>query len=677
MQYTENYKLKKPDADEAYTVEDFNENADKIDEALVENKVTADEAKEYSEISKSYAVGGNTLKIHEGLSAIKGYLETLAYGDGKFVMLYYTDLYSSTDFVTWEKCLENVSPSYGYPKVTDITYGKGKFVFANKGSYPSNSYSSDLSSTVTAYGGVYDTYSAIFANDIFVGVGNGLEYSLDGESWSIGTLGDTVNYGSKGLTDITYGDGKFVAVGDVDCNSCYSTDGKTWTAGNAIDDDIILSGVTCGNGIFVAVGYDSESPNNGHIYYSTDGVSWVDSGIAFDSALYKIAYGEGRFVTVTSTGEVYSSTDGVSWSRITSYNDGGSFDEIVYINDTFLIQSTNAIYCLETCESAKQYCEQSQEILEKIRALIGAGMTVNAPINEIEFWSTGGVLSGVPGIINDIAYGDGMFVAVGDVADNGSAIYCSADAKYWSWKSGTANINAIAYGDGKFVAATDTGIIYTDDFCHSWKNGGTISGSVGDIAYGKGKFVATVGDTCIYYSEDCITWIEVNVDAYLTTVAYGDGVFVAGAQGGIVYYSEDGINWTKGVTVANIDSTDILVDMTFGNHMFVASSGNGNLYYIYSGITSGIADGVNVQLNNIAYGRDMFVGIGSDNVVYYSYDGINWVAGININENINGIAYGEGVFVVVGDECIYYSVFKKESKNLEDVIYELFRLAQK
>ena len=37
MQETEEYKLKKPDADDFFDIEDFNENTDKIEQALKEN----------------------------------------------------------------------------------------------------------------------------------------------------------------------------------------------------------------------------------------------------------------------------------------------------------------------------------------------------------------------------------------------------------------------------------------------------------------------------------------------------------------------------------------------------------------------------------------------------------------------------------------------------------------
>lgn len=42
MQETEKYKLKKPDAEDFFNIEDFNENTDKIEQALKENAENLD-----------------------------------------------------------------------------------------------------------------------------------------------------------------------------------------------------------------------------------------------------------------------------------------------------------------------------------------------------------------------------------------------------------------------------------------------------------------------------------------------------------------------------------------------------------------------------------------------------------------------------------------------------------
>ena len=68
-------------------------------------------------------------------------------------------------------------------------------------------------------------------------------------------------------------------------------------------------GVTYGNGLFVAVGY------NGTILTSPDGVSWTAGTSATNQTIDGITYGNGLFVAIGYT--ILTSPDGMSWtSRI-------------------------------------------------------------------------------------------------------------------------------------------------------------------------------------------------------------------------------------------------------------------------------------------------------------------------------------------------------------------------
>jgi len=61
--------------------------------------------------------------------------------------------------------------------------------------------------------------------------------------------------------------------------------------------------------------------NNGKMAYSTDGVSWTAvANNTFDTSnsdIYKIAYGNNRFVAVGTKGKIAYSSDGVSWTAVT------------------------------------------------------------------------------------------------------------------------------------------------------------------------------------------------------------------------------------------------------------------------------------------------------------------------------------------------------------------------
>jgi hypothetical protein len=135
---------------------------------------------------------------------------------------------------------------------------------------------------------------------------------------------------------ITFGNGKFVVVGYAFNGAAHtaviltSTDGSTWTAAN-VNAQAGLRGVTWGGGKFVAVG------NYGAILTSPDGSNWAvqNSGIT-DKHFNHVGYGGGFYVIAGTTGTILSSSDGSAWtsrpSGTTKHLWGVAFD-----NNTFLV----------------------------------------------------------------------------------------------------------------------------------------------------------------------------------------------------------------------------------------------------------------------------------------------------------------------------------------------------
>ncbi|MEW6160762.1 MAG: hypothetical protein AB1813_25315 [Verrucomicrobiota bacterium] len=176
----------------------------------------------------------------------------------------------------------------------------------------------------------------------------------------------------RGLSDIGYGNGRFVAVGENNRSAnrpgiVSSTDGLKWTPVDLVlENALFLQAICFGNGRFIAVGvgFDAEGmtpamisssdgmnwnyrqlefPNNGlddvtygqdrfvavggggaffdfssttsTIVTSTDGINWTSQESGATSWLKNVAYGNGRFVATGSHGALLSSTDGVKWRR--------------------------------------------------------------------------------------------------------------------------------------------------------------------------------------------------------------------------------------------------------------------------------------------------------------------------------------------------------------------------
>ncbi|NDC78137.1 MAG: hypothetical protein EBZ67_09745 [Chitinophagia bacterium] len=138
--------------------------------------------------------------------------------------------------------------------------------------------------------------------------------SPDGVTWTART-----SAADNRWTDITYGNGLFVAVaisgtGD---RVMTSPDGITWTA-QASAADIAWNSVTYGNGLFVAVGCGNGTSNL--VMTSPDGITWTLRTPAANRCWTSITYGYGQFVAISpgsvldSTNLVMTSPDGVTWT---------------------------------------------------------------------------------------------------------------------------------------------------------------------------------------------------------------------------------------------------------------------------------------------------------------------------------------------------------------------------
>ena len=257
----------------------------------------------------------------------------------------------STDGVTWT----TTSGAFDNAFLTGVTWNGTRFVAVGGRSSGSSASSLTTSGMVlhstdgvtwTAASGALD---GAFLNGVtwngtrFVAVGGTwswspsestfdaapvVVHSTDGFTWTAASGAGALDDASY-LRGVTWGGGRFVAVGQSDASSratiVHSTDGVTWTAASgadALDHASDLRGVTWGGGRFVAVGTGSgiidtntgeESPPGAMILHSTDGATWtaVSSARALAGSLRGVTWGGGRFVAVGQ------GTDG-GWKILTS-----------------------------------------------------------------------------------------------------------------------------------------------------------------------------------------------------------------------------------------------------------------------------------------------------------------------------------------------------------------------
>lgn len=171
--------------------------------------------------------------------------------------------------------------------------------------------------------------NVIYGNGLFVAGGqNGRLFisNDEGVSW------EEVDSGTEDfLYGAAYGNGVFVLTGNFNSppsrTIVTSSDGETWTPQAA---EIGLSDVAFGNGKFVAVG------SSGSYLTSTDGLMWEQHQMPITKTLRDITYGHDMFMAVGDNGTVATSADGEHWT----FHDSG-VDEylfgVAYGRDTFVI----------------------------------------------------------------------------------------------------------------------------------------------------------------------------------------------------------------------------------------------------------------------------------------------------------------------------------------------------
>ena len=184
-----------------------------------------------------------------------------------------------------------------------------------------------------------------------------------------------------------------------------------------------------------------------------------------------------------------------------------------------------------------------------------------------------------------LAYGNGVYVAVGGASGTATAV-SSTDGATWISRTPTAlstgYYSAVAYGaggnaSGTFVAINNGALItsYSNNGV-SWSAGGSLPAgytTTVSVAYGNNKFVTLGSDGKVAYTINYgVNWIAAPTCAGTTTsvlsssftwtkISYAQGLFLALAQGSVSATSPDGINWT----VRAMPSSTNWSALTFGN----------------------------------------------------------------------------------------------------------------
>ena len=369
--------------------------------------------------------------------------------------------------------------------------------------------------------------------------------------------------------------------------------------------------------------------SNGYISTSTDGINWTAA--TYNSTLgnkswSSLAYGNGKFVTISANSiYVSTSTDGTTWTTPVRNNNL----DIAY-NDYFaLTYSNNKFVAL----SIDGYISTSTDGTDWTAA------TYNSNLGDTKQWFS-------------IIYGNGMFVASGI----DGYISTSTDGTDWTAAvlinnlSGYTWQKTLTYDGSKFILLSDSGYISTSTDGTTWTTPTLVDELSQDyswcnLIYNNDKLVAldmyggytsiknkeidpntlyNVIDDGLYLGINKI-FKPINVDNSTITKNINDELQTVGVKDARTNNTIK--TWTG--TKAQYDAASIV---TWTNSANLDSDG----HYWYA----------------LAYGNGKFVAIDLDSYISTSTDGINWTnatqdSNLSYRMNWNRVTYGDGKFVAL------------------------------
>jgi hypothetical protein len=247
-----------------------------------------------------------------------------------------------------------------------------------------------------------------------------------------------------------------------------------------------------------------------------------------------VAYGNNTFVIVGFNGIILTSPDGTIWTAMNSGINDVFFTGVTYGNDIFVVVGYNSFggnysFILTSFDGTAWTTKAiiNNQTLTGVTygggrfiALGYRGSVLSSP--DAEIWSTTDlsfpeIVNGYAYyVLNGAAYGDGIFVVVGNFQPVNSIhgyhearIFTSPNGMSWTQQNtgvdSAFTLSAVAYGNGIFVAVGTTGAAYTSS--HS----ALIFSSPDGVSWTKRTITNEIASTVFY----------------LAGVTYGNGTFVA------------------------------------------------------------------------------------------------------------------------------------------------------
>ncbi len=447
------------------------------------------------------------------------------------------------------------------------------------------------------------------------------------------------------LRAVTYGGGKFVAVGPGG-SVAISGDGTNWLAANA-NTTKQLNGVAYGNGVYVAVG-DAAA-----VISSSDGITWTARSVTGFQNIVGVAFGNGVFVAVSIQNEIYTSANGTAWTTVqTASTTGLSWSNIKFLNGVFVAIGSNLFSSASRIQTSANGSTWNPEqtsgtgVLADVAYGNGKWVAVNS-VKVVTFANadaSGATSTAVSGLGSAIGFVNGLFVS--------DTRFYSADGLTWKRDSyPNLQIRAFANGNGLLVAVgaaittSSDGKIWTVQTkvlplatVNNVGINGVVTGNIYDeiqyvnvqsqaryLRIGVGGLIDERANTSVPYTNV----ISPTANTLRDGIGHSGGGIAVGDNGTIVRYSTGQNAWTNvpSGTVANLRSLGSPDNLS----MVAVGAGGTILRSANSGATwTASTSGTTSQLNRVVWlngtGFNYYIAVGDNGVIRKSTDGTIWTS---------------------------------------------------
>ena len=298
-----------------------------------------------------------------------------------------------------------------------------------------------------------------------------------------------------GFTGVAFGDGVFVAATrDSQAYVAWSTDGETWTEADEGYSSLLTANkkqfVFFLNGTFVITEGSSGVTNNGKWAQSTDGKTWTEANTTAPKGITSAVYAQSKYVLGGQGGTLLH---GSVLSSLTTVN----------LNSTSINFINGMAYGANTVVATGM----SGKILYAAAASDLGATDWKDPWADVE-----DKLFGTSDVVNNVAFGDGFFIAVGGPSSGDNIGVKSADGINWTQTgdlklTATNNYTYIGFGGGVFLTGDNNGLAsWSKDKGDTWTAientvfNDESTTAIQGIAYGKGTFVMVGASDTIAWS---------------------------------------------------------------------------------------------------------------------------------------------------------------------------------